>query len=831
MNENVINNEVITKFLNGSDPMERIISIECGYGDSTVSIIYRDKNDVKRVKREPFFPFLYAQSKVAVLMFGGNKTEVKKKMNEYGIGVKLLSISNFKTNEVCDRMEEGFKLMFFAKKSMTYQKFLEFFKEAGTPVFPKSEKKLKEMGLTGKEFIQVSPVEQYMIYSGKRLFKGYDDYNDLLRLIFDLETSGLNPKVNIIKQIGIRTNKGYEKILSLGDFENELEMISEFFKIISQIKPDIVIGHNSENFDWNFIIERCTQLGTDIKPVTKDLFPAPLYKKNKESVLKLGGEMEYFYPTILWGYNIIDSLHAVRRAQALDSNMKSANLKYVTQYAKLNKSNRVYVPGDKIDSTWEIKEEVFAFNDENGDWYRVTENKPLKDGYVLKSGKYIVERYLLDDLYETDKVEYRFNESNFLVNKLLPTTFNRACTMGTAGIWKLIMMAWTYENALAIPNFSPKTRFTGGLSRLLRVGFVDNVVKLDYNSLYPSIDLTWNVNTEVDIMDVMLKMLEYFLTQREYYKELKSEFGKKAKKLKKELENIEDTPENASYIKELKEKISEYEMKEIQNDKKQLPLKIVANSFFGSYGNSAIFPWGDMNSAEKTTCIGRMSLRLMIKHFTDLGYTPIVGDSFLGDTPLYLRRNKEFIDIKPIDSLSDENDFIADYFNREYDCSEKNFEVLCRSGWMKPSYIYRHKTDKDIYEVKGDDIIDKIEVTEDHSLFNKNQEKIKPSEINDETELEKFDLNLVNIYSDFNFHPFNEEKEVVKNLFENKLEALPIELLNATIHDKERFIRLYVSKYIGNLTEENINKLEYNKTVKSGLNFIFKCCNNNKSLT
>lgn len=38
--------------------------------------------------------------------------------------------------------------------------------------------------------------------------------------------------------------------------------------------------------------------------------------------MKLGGEMEYYYPTVMWGHNLTDSLFAVRRAQALDSNMK-----------------------------------------------------------------------------------------------------------------------------------------------------------------------------------------------------------------------------------------------------------------------------------------------------------------------------------------------------------------------------------------------------------------------------------------------------------------------------------------------------------------------------
>ena len=63
-------------------------------------------------------------------------------------------------------------------------------------------------------------------------------------------------------------------------------------------------------------------------------------------------------------------------------------------------------------------------------------------------------------------------------------------------------------------------------------------------------------------------------------------------------------------------------------DKKQLPLKILANSWFGSYGAPYIFNWGDTDSAEETTCRGRQYLRLMVKHFTEThGFRALVGDT------------------------------------------------------------------------------------------------------------------------------------------------------------------------------------------------------------
>lgn len=508
-------------------------------------------------------------------------------------------------------------------------------------------------------------------------------------------------------------------------------------------------------------------------------------KKNKQAVLKLGGEMEYYFPTVFYGHNVTDSLQAVRRAQALDSSMKKADLKYVSAYSKIKKKNRVYIKGKLIDETWLDTNKVYAFNDDNGKWFKTdakTFDKTFVDsngdnvlrytfhGYDNKlidnqnneefefvTGRYIAERYLLDDLWEGDRVEHRYNGSNFLVGKMLPISFEKTCTTGTAALWKYILMAWSFEHNLALPDLTPRKSFTGGLSRLLTVGYVDRVVKLDYNSLYPSIILTYGINSDIDIMGVMSSMLEYVLTQRELYKGLKAEFGSKAKKLKKQLETLEKGSQEYS---EIEQKMNGFASESASNDKKQLPLKILGNSYFGAFGSgdSSGFNWSDINAAEETTCSGRQSLRLMISHFVGLGYKPIVGDSFTGDTPLLIKYNDtNFVDIKTISELISENDVKVDLLGREYDYSKKNYKVLCRSGWVEPNYIYRHKTTKPIYKVTDGDM--SIEVTEDHSLFDDTKNEIKPSEIKQETKLEYFDT--TSFYDNFNIIKSYDHKEYV----------------------------------------------------------------------
>jgi hypothetical protein len=312
--------------------------------------------------------------------------------------------------------------------------------------------------------------------------------------------------------------------------------------------------------------------------------------------------------------------------------------------------------------------------------------------------------------------------------------------------------------------------------------------------------LTWAIGTPIDVMNVMLHFLEYILTQREKYKELKAEAGEKADKLK-ELLKTDERNESAK----IKEQIAFWKAEKSGNDKKQLPLKILANSFFGGYGSPNVFPFGDILAAEKTTCISRMSLRLMISHFKSIGYEPIVGDSFTGDTPLFIKYNdSNLIDIKPICELIGETE--TDPLCREYDTSEKPYKVLCRSGWVKPNYIYRHKSDKSLYEVSEGNM--SVTVTEDHSLFDNKQEKIKPSEITESTKLEYYNEKIEHEHIDTNVKKIVQMAKMLKN---GTIDRVPMEILNMK---KKQRIQLFLDVI------DDMDTSKISKTCQAGINFL-----------
>lgn len=616
--------EDIKLFLEGHDPEKYIVAVELDQtGDWSVDESNRvytfidDPKKGKMIKTQKFTPFLWTKSLKGSGFYGDDVERMRKEAKKYGIFTEKLRTDDD------SRLEDGFK--FLVKSTGTYRDLLNFFKRGGLDPWKR------------RDMIQmVQPIEQFMIQTGKRLFKGCEEYNDIHKLVFDIETTSLDPTDGHIFLIGIKDNRGYRKIIDSYDEtgnwseETERNMLKEFFKILSERDASVITGYNSENFDWHYILGRMKILGMNTetvkvsprgdktitinsKGVIKTRHPEiPMIRKTAS--LKLGAELENYEQTVMWGTNILDTLHRVRQAQALNSNIREAGLKYIAKEAKVERPNRVYVDGGQLGRMW-VQNKNYNYNPTSGQWYELDGIKPepkefenkkgdvvIVDGYEdkweIQNGRFLITEYLLDDLLETEQVDDIYTQAGFLTSSLVPTTFGRSITMGTATLWKLLMMAWSYENGLALPDMLPKRDFVGGLSRLLHLGFSKNIAKFDYASLYPSIQLTHEVFPNCDITGALRAMLLYLSDTRNKYKALMNEAAA-----------------NGDY------KLSS------MYDKKQLPIKILNNSAFGSISAPYIFPWGDIDIGEQITCTGRQYLRGMIKFFMDRGYTPLVLDT------------------------------------------------------------------------------------------------------------------------------------------------------------------------------------------------------------
>ena len=211
------------------------------------------------------------------------------------------------------------------------------------------------------------------------------------------------------------------------------------------------------------------------------------------------------------------------------------------------------------------------------------------------------------------------------------------------------------------------------------------------------------------------------------------------------------------------EKSSILEMKDTYDDfmknvldKRQLAIKITANSLYGQCG-AKTSSFYEQDVAASTTAIGR-KLLLYGKRVIEEVYGDricetkygkvhshaeyIYGDSVLKDTPIivYDIIEKE-IKIKTIEELggkepriwhSYKNFKVLDSYlsnrrsKKQSFISNERYLVWTASGWSSINRVIKHKCNKKIYRIQTSHSI--VDVTEDHSLINEKGKKIKPSE-------------------------------------------------------------------------------------------------------
>lgn len=226
-------------------------------------------------------------------------------------------------------------------------------------------------------------------------------------------------------------------------------------------------------------------------------------------------------------------------------------------------------------------------------------------------------------------------------------------------------------------------------------------------------------------------------------------------------------------------------------DKRQLAIKVTANSLYGQCGaRTSCFYEKDV--AASTTATGRKLLtygkRIIEEVYGDRICTTkygtvksnaeyIYGDSVTGDTPIILRNRKngkilsrrisdicnewkEYDNFKPFDT------YISNRIEKQQGII-LNHDVWSKNGWSNIKRVIRHKCDKKIYRVTTLNSV--VDVTEDHSLLDKNGYKIKPEKCNIGTELLEKKV--------FEFEP----SQIVENDIEikcnTKLEASSMQLI------------------------------------------------------
>lgn len=179
---------------------------------------------------------------------------------------------------------------------------------------------------------------------------------------------------------------------------------------------------------------------------------------------------------------------------------------------------------------------------------------------------------------------------------------------------------------------------------------------------------------------------------------------------------------------ERKENIDTKSLLNVVLDKRQLAIKVSANSFFGFLGVQDGGKMPLIEGAMSITAKGRELIGLVRKYLSDkYNALSVYGDTdcVRGHTPVFIRDKMgkvDYIQIKDLVELGPANGE-----KQYYDLKDKNIEVWTEKGWSKIIYLMRHKTTKQFYRVSTHTGI--VDVSEDHSLLNEKAEEVTPTDV------------------------------------------------------------------------------------------------------
>jgi DNA polymerase elongation subunit (family B) len=322
-----------------------------------------------------------------------------------------------------------------------------------------------------------APVHQFLLLTGKTLFKRLP-FENLHRLALDIETATApgydfsNPlrEEDRILSIALMDNRSTQEVLFAENY-GEKEMLETLGRLICQLDPDVLEGHNIFNFDLEYIVTRARMHG--VKLAWGRDGSQPRIRRSRFGV----AERVIDYTRMeIFGRHVVDTLFLLQYYDTVARELESYGLKYAARHFGLAVPERTYIePGDI-------------------QWYY--EHKPEE-----------LKRYNLDDVRETLALSEFLSYPFFLQARIFPFSYQNIFVRGNATKINALFVREYLRQGVSIPKPGEAEVFAGGYTDVFRHGVVRPVISCDVASLYPSILLSNNLRPPADSLDVFLPLL------------------------------------------------------------------------------------------------------------------------------------------------------------------------------------------------------------------------------------------------------------------------------------------------------------------------------------
>jgi DNA polymerase I len=323
-------------------------------------------------------------------------------------------------------------------------------------------------GLGLERALVLSPEEQYLVSSGRTYFRDLA-FDQLRRMQFDLETTGLSADSCRIFMIALRYPSGESEVLE-GDEGN---LIRQLVDRVRAADPDVIENHNLQGFDLPFLDVRARRLGMRL-----DLGRFGSGLKQRAGRRKI----RYVAP----GRELIDTLDAVLRFDFATRELPDHGLKAVAKALGLARADREYIAGDKI-------HQVYLTDPER------------------------VRRYATGDVEEVAGVAKMLGGAAFALARIAPRRYERLADAGAAtGVIDPILVRAYLRAGSSLPahQAGDGTEHAGAALHLFASGVAHRVVKADVASLYPSLMRAFRIGPARDHLGALLALVDRLVERR-----------------------------------------------------------------------------------------------------------------------------------------------------------------------------------------------------------------------------------------------------------------------------------------------------------------------------
>ena len=333
--------------------------------------------------------------------------------------------------------------------------------------------------------LNLSPEEQYLVASGRTYFGGLA-FDDLRRLQFDIETTGLDPRRSRVFMIAVRDPEGRVHMLEAdGDDDRaESELLRRLAAVLAEADPDVIENHNLHGFDLPFLERRARTLGLQLQ--LGRVPGASLRRRAARRGVRDDEGSARRVRFVAPGRELIDTLDAVRAYDFAVRELPGHGLKAVARHLGVAGPDRELIRGDQI------------FN-------------------VFRTDPARVRRYAAADVEEAAAIARILGGAAFALAKMAPRRYERLADAGAATgiIDPLIVRTYVRANA-ALPAHRPGdgTEHTGAALHLFASGVAQRVVKADVASLYPSLMRAFRIGPSRDRLGVLLTIVDRLVERR-----------------------------------------------------------------------------------------------------------------------------------------------------------------------------------------------------------------------------------------------------------------------------------------------------------------------------